>query len=226
MYIYPRLGTHTQDEKMFISREASPIFPNLNCVFMYKKAKFPSTYQYFSGMSFPKSPFFLTMHSHTMVFAKCTPFAPLFSGALSPEDLILYRKFRNFYHQSPKDPIFVLKHAKFLHVTKRPHFHWKLPHFCHQKTIHFLSHRKTPFYMHDVSHFLQIESCASGISPPPFSPSQRLSLPLRSCLIIFSLTFRSIMQGQRLSGKRWAICTQSLPRQLYAILSCVRMTHA
>ena len=36
-----------QDDKMFISREASPIFPNLNCVFMYKKAKFPPKFQNF-----------------------------------------------------------------------------------------------------------------------------------------------------------------------------------
>ena len=36
-----------QDEKTFISREASPIFPNLNCVFMYKKAKFPPKFQNF-----------------------------------------------------------------------------------------------------------------------------------------------------------------------------------
>ena len=36
-----------QDEKMFISREASPIFPNLNCVYMYKNAKFPPKFQSF-----------------------------------------------------------------------------------------------------------------------------------------------------------------------------------
>ena len=32
---------------MFISQEASPIFPNLNCVFMYEKAKFPPKFQNF-----------------------------------------------------------------------------------------------------------------------------------------------------------------------------------
>ena len=40
-------GSRAQDEKMFISREASPIFPNLNCVFMYKKAKFPPKFKNF-----------------------------------------------------------------------------------------------------------------------------------------------------------------------------------
>ena len=34
-------------QKMFISREASPIFPNLYCVFMCKKAKFPPKFQKF-----------------------------------------------------------------------------------------------------------------------------------------------------------------------------------
>ena len=55
-----------QDEKMFISQEASPIFPNLNCVFMYKKAKFPSKFQNFpphiniSWNELPKFPIFFS----------------------------------------------------------------------------------------------------------------------------------------------------------------------
>ena len=67
-----------------------------------------------------------------MAYAKCTPFDPLFIGVISPEGLIFYWKFRNFYHLSRKDPPFsVLKHPispkdptenSLIFVTKRRPF--------------------------------------------------------------------------------------------------------
>ena len=111
----------------------------------------------------------LGTHIIIMSYAKCTPFDPLFIGVISPEDLIFYWKFRNFYHLSRKDPLFCAKTKK----TKRPHR--KLPHFCHEKAsipffFSWICHRKTP-----VRLFIQI--VCPGISPSPL-----YSLPVNVCL--------------------------------------------
>ena len=63
-------------------------------------------------------------------------FYPQFSGALSPEDLILYWKSHNFYHLSPKDPLFCVKtlikcistpgHSHIMVYAKCTPFIWRL----------------------------------------------------------------------------------------------------
>ena len=133
-------------------------------------------------------------------------FWPLNHWVLSPEDLILYWKSRNFYHLSPKDP-------KFSYTT------------CHQKT-----QLKTPSFLSRKDHFFKVnfvterpllfkcliyvslyKSCAPRISPPPLSIlSQSTSVSPTEVL------HRSIMQGQRPRDTRRAVCTQSFPRQLYS----------
>ena len=126
-----------------------------------------------------------------MVYAKCTPFEPLFSGVLSPEDLILYWKSCNFIICYPKTPFFVSKHPKFSYTChQKTPFSLKLHHFCHQKTILFLINIVTERSLL----WFTCTSLYTNRVPPgylhPLSPSQRLSLPLRSCLIIFSVTLR------------------------------------
>ena len=119
----------------------------------------------------------------------------------------------------PKTPYLVLTCPKVSYTYhQNPHFHWKLPYFCHKKTIQFLvnhtcrplrkhCHRKTsvfkclmyvtlyklyaPWYLHLLSILSQLKS----VSPTEVLP-------------------RSITQGHRPSGTRRAICTQSLPCQL------------
>ena len=64
--------------------------------------------------------------------------------------------------------------------------------------------------MPEVRLFIQIV-CPRDISNPSlFSPTQRLSLSPNEVL------HRSIMQGQRPSDTRQAVCKQSFPRQLYS----------
>ena len=69
-------STHRMKKCLFPRKQAqfSPIW----IVFLCTKRqnfpqipKFPSTYQYFSGMSFPNSPFFLTMPPLTAMWMNC-----------------------------------------------------------------------------------------------------------------------------------------------------------
>ena len=96
---------------------------------------------------------------------------------------------------SPKDPtenslIFVTKRRPFLFlvdfVTERPLL-FKCPMYVS------LYKSCAPGYLHPLS----ILSQSTSVSPTDILP-------------------RSIMQGQRRSGTRRAVCTQSLPRQLYS----------
>ena len=83
--------------------------------------------------------FLLLEHSHIMVYAKCTPFDSLLSGVLLSEDLIFTYSPVIFIICHPKTPFFVLKHPKFSsHPLKDPIF-TENSHFCHKKTIPFLS---------------------------------------------------------------------------------------
>ena len=150
--------------------------------------------------------FLLLGHSHIMVFAKCTPFDSLFSGVLFFEDLILYLHSHNFYHLSPKDPLFCVKTSQIFMSWKTP-FSLKTP------------HQKIPiFEMPDVRHFIQI-MCPWDISTPLSALFQSTSV---SPTEVSPLTLRSIMQGHRPGGTRWGICTESLP----LLLSRVRIMRA
>ena len=130
-----------------------------------------------------------------MVCTKCTPIYPLFGGVISHEDLILYLKSHNFYHLSPKDPLFCVKTPPnfHIHVTKNTHFYWKLPHFCYQKTIPFLNNFVTerPLLFKCLIHMnvTLYKACAPGVYLQP------LSLPVNVCIshwrfavLSFSLT--------------------------------------
>ena len=128
---------------------------------------------------------------------------------LSPEDLILYWKSRNFYHLSPKDPFLGLKtpqifiynmspkHAtenSFIFVTKRPlTLSPKDPYFLNAWCTSLYTNRVPPGYLHPLS----ILSLSTSVSPT-------------------EVLHRFIMQGQRPSDTRRAVCMQSFPRQLYS----------
>ena len=73
-----------------------------------------------------------------MVYAKCIPFDPLFSGVLSPEDLILYWNPVIFYHLSLKDALFCVKTPQIsINMSPKDPTENTLI-FCHEKTIPFL----------------------------------------------------------------------------------------
>ena len=107
-----------------------------------------------------------------------------------------------------KTPLFCVKTS---HITKRPHR--KLPHFCHEKTsilflVYFVTER--PLFFKCLMHVSLYKSCAPGYLHPLSILCQSTSVSPTHVLP------RSIMQGQRPSGTRRAVCTQSLPRQLYS----------
>ena len=93
--------------------------------------------------------------------------------------------------------------------------HRKLPHFCHEKTpipfflVDFVTERSLLFKC--LMYVTLYKSCAPGYLHPLSILSQSTSVSPTDVLLI-----RSIMQGQRPSGTRRAVCTQSLPRQLYS----------
>ena len=110
-----------------------------------------------------------------MAYAKCTPFDPLFIGMISPEDLIFYWKFRNFYHLSRKDPPFsVLKHPvspkepnenSFIFVTKRRPFPF---------LVDFVTER--PLFFKCLMYVSLYKSCAPGYRHPLSILSQSTSV--------------------------------------------------
>ena len=70
------------------------------------------------------------------------------------------------------------------------------------------------------THLFVLFVCPRDISTPSlFSPSQCLVSPTE-------VLPRSIMQGQRPSGTRRAVCTQILPRQLYSRTHNARLRYA
>ena len=103
---------------------------------------------------------------------------PLITGVISPEDLILYWKSRNFYHLSPKDPFFCVKTPQifiynmspkdptensFIFVTKRPFF-----------LVNFVTER--PLLFKCLMYVSLYKSCAPGYLHPLSILSQSTSV--------------------------------------------------
>ena len=116
-----------------------------------------------------------------MVYAKCTPFDPLITGGAftrGPHSLLKVPWFLSSFTQRP---LFCVKNTPnfhIQHVTKTPH--WKLLHFCHEKTVNFVTERPLLFKCPDVRLFYT-NRVPRDISTPLYS------LPVNVCLTHWGL---------------------------------------